>query len=79
MSSDTGGYALMSRFTHLNMRFTGFLALFMRSLFPTIIPKRGCALYTKLRSIHHFKGLDKGCVLYMGASYTREITVIRFW
>ena len=66
---------VMSHFTHLNMRFTGFLALFMRSWYPTIISKRGCALYTKLRSIHHFKGLDKGCVLYTGASYTREITV----
>ena len=32
-----------------------------------------CALYTKLRSIHHFKGLDKGCVT--GASYTREIVL----
>ena len=60
--------AVMSHFTHLNIRFTGFLALFMRSWYPTIIPKRGCALYTKLRSIHHFKGLDKGCVLYTGAS-----------
>ena len=69
---------VMSHFTHLNMRFTGFLALFMRSWYPTIIPKRGCALYTKLRSIHHFKGLDKGCVLYTGASYTREITVMEF-
>ena len=67
--------AVMTHFTHLNIRFTVFLALFMRSLYPTIIPKRGCALYTKLRSIHHFKGLDKGCVLYTGASYTREITV----
>ena len=66
---------VMSHFTHLNMRFTGFLVLFMRRWFPTIISKRGCALYTKLRSIHHFKGLDKGCVLYTGASYTREITV----
>ena len=47
----------------------------MRSWLPTIIPKRGCALYTKLRAIHHFKGLDKGCVLYTGASYIREITV----
>ena len=28
-----------------------------------------------LRSKHHFKGLNKGCVLYTGASYTREITV----
>ena len=46
------------------MRFNGFLALFMRSWLPTIIPKRGCALYTKLRAIHHFKGRDKGCVLY---------------
>ena len=55
---------VMSHFTHLNMRFTGFLVLFMRSWFPTIIRKRGCALYTKLRPIHHFKGLDKGCVLY---------------
>ena len=66
---------VMSHFTHLNMRFNGFLALFMRSWLLTIIPKRGCALYTKLRAIHHFKGLDKGCVLYTGASYTREITV----
>ena len=65
----------VSHFTHLNMRFTGFLALLMRSWFPTIIPKRGCALYTKLRPIHRFKDLDKGCVLYTGASYTREITV----
>ena len=55
---------VMSHFTHLNMRFTGFLALFMRSWYPTIIPKGGCALYTKLRSIHHFKGLGKGCILY---------------
>ena len=70
---------VISHFTHLNMRFTGFLALLMRSWFPTIIPKRGCALYTKLRPIHRFKGLDKGCVLYMGASYTREITVIDFF
>ena len=30
-----------------------------------MIPKRGCALYTQLRSIHYFKGLDKG------ASYIR--------
>ena len=61
---------VMSHFTHLNMRFNGFLALFMRSWLPTIIPKRGCALYTKLRAIHHFKRpgqgvrLIYGCVLY---------------
>ena len=29
-----------------------------------------------LTSIHRFKGLNKGCVLYTGASYTREITVV---
>ena len=42
-----------------------------------MFPKRGCALYAKLRSIHHFKGLNDGCVLHTGASYiyTREITV----
>ena len=66
---------LMSRLTHFEVRFTCFLALIMSSSFSTIYPKRGCALYTKLRSIHHFKGLIKGCVLYTGASYTREITV----
>ena len=38
--------------------------------------KGGCVLYTKLRSIHLFKGLNKGCVLYTGASYTRENTVV---
>ena len=32
-------------------------------------------LYTKLRSIHLFNGLNKGCVLYTGASYARENTV----
>ena len=37
--------------------------------------KGGCVLYTKLRSIHLFNGLNKGCVLYTGASYTRENTV----
>ena len=37
--------------------------------------KRGCTLYTKLRSIHHFKGLNKGCVLCTSASYTRKIKV----
>ena len=34
--------------------------------------KGGCVLYTKLRSIHLFNGLNKGCVLYTGVSYTRE-------
>ena len=57
----------MSHFTHFEMRFTGFL-----------FPKRGCALYSELRSIHHFKGLNKGCVIYAGVSYTRKITVTRF-
>ena len=66
---------LMSPFTHFEMLYTSFLALFMSSWTTTIFLKRGCALYTKLRSIHHFKGLNKGCVLYTGASYTREITV----
>ena len=28
------------------------------------VTKRGCALYAKLRSIYHLKGLNKGCVLY---------------
>ena len=71
---------LMSPFTHFEMLYTGFLALFMSSWTATIFLKRGCALYTKLRSIHHFKGLNKGCVLYTGASNTREITVfIIFW
>ena len=32
----------------------------------------------KLRSIHHFKSLNKGCVLYTGASYTRETTVCTY-
>ena len=40
--------------------------------------KGGCVLYTKLRSINLFNGLNKGCVLYMGASYTRENTVIEY-
>ena len=66
---------MMSHFDHFEMRFTGFLALFVRNWFSTIFPNRGCALYRKLRSIHHFKGLDKGCVLYTGASCTCEITV----
>ena len=35
-----------------------FLALFMRRFFP----KRECTLDTKLRSIHHFKGLNKSDV-----------------
>ena len=63
----------MSHFTHLNMRFTGFLVLFTRSWFSTIFPKRGCTLYIKLRSIHHFKGLDKRCVLYTVGSYTPKM------
>ena len=57
------------------MRFTGFLTLLMRSWFSTIFPKRGCVLYTRLTSIHYFKGLKKGCVFYTVGSYTSEITV----
>ena len=38
-------------------------------------PTGGCVLYIKLRSIHPFKDLNKGCVLYTGASYTRKNTV----
>ena len=40
-------------------------------------PKRGCTLYKKLRSIHHFNGLNKGCVQCIGASYTHKITVVK--
>ena len=68
--------ALMSYFTHFEKHFTGFLALFMRSWFSSIFPKRGCTLYTKLLSLHHAKGLNKGCVLYTGASYTHKITIL---
>ena len=60
------------------MRFTGFLASFKRSWTVTIFPKTGCTVNTKLRSIHHFKGLNKGCVSYTGASYTHKITVTWF-
>ena len=38
----------------------------------------GGVLYSKLRSIHHFKALNKLCVLSTGASYTRENTVYIF-
>ena len=65
---------LMSHFTHFEMLFTGFLVFFMRSGTAKIFPKSGCALYTKLRYIHHFQSLSKGCVLFRGASYTHEIT-----
>ena len=37
---------------------------------------QGCALYMKLRSIPHFKGLNKGCLLYMGAFNRRDIIQI---
>ena len=65
----------MSHFTYFKMCFTGFLVFVIRCQYSTISLKGGCALYTKLRSIHHFEGLNKECVLYTGASYTREITV----
>ena len=35
-----------------------------------------CALDESSLSIKRVKGLNKGCILYTGASYTREITVI---
>ena len=64
-----------SHISHILMGFTSFLAFFVRRLSVTMFPIRGCALYTKLKSIHHFNGLNKGRVLYTGASYTRKITV----
>ena len=42
------------------------------------ISEKGCALYTKLGSIHYLKGLNKGRVLHAGASYTRKITVVEY-
>ena len=70
---------LMSHFTHFENAFRWFSGVTHEELNCQNIPKRGCALYTQLRSIHHFQGLNKWCVLNMGASYTHKIMVVVFF